>query len=128
VEELPGVDLDRGALGAADVQGADPPLIVGGDRDALEHPLDFVRVEPLVGEALAGFRLPEGGFAFAFRFQDGGLLLTFGAQDRRGARAFRFQDLGAGFYDTRSSPERAKRNHIRQLEAPGYTVTLQPAA
>jgi transposase len=40
----------------------------------------------------------------------------------------RFQDLGAGFYDTRIDPERAKRNHIRQLEALGYRVTLEPAA
>ena len=40
----------------------------------------------------------------------------------------RFQDLGAGFYDTRINAERAKRNHIRQLEALGYKVTLQPAA
>jgi transposase len=40
----------------------------------------------------------------------------------------RFQDLGAGFYDTRSNAERAKRNHIRQLEALGYHVTLEPAA
>ena len=40
----------------------------------------------------------------------------------------RFQDLGAGFYDTRINPERAKRNHVRQLEALGYTVILQPAA
>jgi transposase len=39
-----------------------------------------------------------------------------------------FQDLGAGFYDTRIGPERAKRNHIRQLEALGYKVTLAPAA
>ena len=39
-----------------------------------------------------------------------------------------FQDLGAGLYDTRIGPERAKRNHIRQLEALGYKVTLQPAA
>ena len=39
-----------------------------------------------------------------------------------------FHDLGAGFYDTRIGPERAKRNHIRQLEALGYKVTLQPAA
>jgi transposase len=31
-------------------------------------------------------------------------------------------------YDTRIGPERAKRNHIRQLEALGYKVTLQPAA
>jgi transposase len=40
----------------------------------------------------------------------------------------RFQDLGAGFYDTRINAERARRNHIRQLEALGYKVTLQPAA
>jgi transposase len=40
----------------------------------------------------------------------------------------RYHDLGAGFYDTRVNAERAKRNHIRQLEALGYTVTLQPAA
>jgi transposase len=40
----------------------------------------------------------------------------------------RFHDLGPGFYDTRINPERAKRNHIRQLEALGYQVTLQPAA
>jgi transposase len=37
-------------------------------------------------------------------------------------------DLGAGLYDTRLNPERAKRNHLRQLEALGYTVTLEPAA
>jgi transposase len=40
----------------------------------------------------------------------------------------RFHDLGAGFYDTRIHPERAKRNHVRQLEALGYKVTLEPAA
>jgi transposase len=40
----------------------------------------------------------------------------------------RYHDLGAGFYDTRVNAERAKRNHVRQLEALGYTVTLQPAA
>jgi transposase len=40
----------------------------------------------------------------------------------------RFHDLGADFYDTRIGPERAKRNHIRQLEALGYKVTLEPAA
>jgi transposase len=39
-----------------------------------------------------------------------------------------FHDLGAGFYDTRINAERAKRNHIRQLEALGYKVTLEPAA
>jgi transposase len=40
----------------------------------------------------------------------------------------RFHDLGADFYDTHSNPERRKRNHIRQLEALGYKVTLEPAA
>jgi transposase len=40
----------------------------------------------------------------------------------------RYHDLGPGFYDTRINAERTKRNHVRQLEALGYTVTLQPAA
>jgi transposase len=40
----------------------------------------------------------------------------------------RFHDLGPGFYDSRVNAERSKRNHVRQLEALGYTVTLQPAA
>jgi transposase len=39
----------------------------------------------------------------------------------------RFHDLGAGFYDTRNA-ERAKGNHLRQLEALGDKVTLEPAA
>jgi transposase len=37
-------------------------------------------------------------------------------------------DLGSDFYDTRINPERRKRNHIRQLEALGYKVTLESAA
>jgi transposase len=40
----------------------------------------------------------------------------------------RFCDLGPGYYATRIDSERRKQNHIRQLEALGYTVTLQPAA
>jgi transposase len=40
----------------------------------------------------------------------------------------RFHDLGPGFYDTRIDADRRKRNHVRQLEALGYTVTLQPGA
>jgi transposase len=40
----------------------------------------------------------------------------------------RFHDLGPEFYDTRIGPDRKKRNHIRQLEALGYKVTLEPAA
>jgi transposase len=40
----------------------------------------------------------------------------------------RFHDLGPGCYDTRIDAEHNKRNHLRQLQALGYTVTLQPAA
>jgi transposase len=40
----------------------------------------------------------------------------------------RFHDLGPDFYDNRTAPDRKKRNHIRQLEALGYKVTLEPAA
>src|SRR5262249_60594974 len=40
----------------------------------------------------------------------------------------RFHDLGPDYYAARIDPERRKRNHIRQLEALGYTVTLHPAA
>jgi transposase len=40
----------------------------------------------------------------------------------------RFHDLGADFYAARIDPERRKRGHVRQLEALGFTVTLQPAA
>lgn len=40
----------------------------------------------------------------------------------------RYHNLGPDFYDKRISPDRKKRNHIRQLEALGYQVTLTPAA
>ncbi len=40
----------------------------------------------------------------------------------------RFHDLGSDFYDTCIGPDRKKHNHIRQLEALGYKVTLEPAA
>jgi transposase len=40
----------------------------------------------------------------------------------------RYIDLGSDFYDTRVNPERRRRNHIRQLEALGYKVILEPAA
>jgi len=42
--------------------------------------------------------------------------------------AARFHDLGAGYYDMRTDKNRKTRNHIRQLEALGYTVTLTSAA
>jgi len=40
----------------------------------------------------------------------------------------RFHDLGSGFYANRIDPDRRRRNHVRQLEALGYTVTLERAA
>jgi transposase len=40
----------------------------------------------------------------------------------------RFIDLGPDFYDNRIGPEHKKRNHIRQLEALGYKLTLEPTA
>ena len=40
----------------------------------------------------------------------------------------RFHDLGADYHTTRIDTERRTRNHIRQLEALGYPVTLEPAA
>jgi transposase len=39
-----------------------------------------------------------------------------------------YQDLGPDYYDTHTNQQRAKRNHVRQLEALGYKVTLEPAA
>ena len=40
----------------------------------------------------------------------------------------RFHDLGSDFHATRINPERRKQDHIRQLQALGYKVTLEPAA
>lgn len=39
-----------------------------------------------------------------------------------------FVDLGSGYYDSRTNPQRRVRNHIRELQVIGYTVTLNPAA
>ena len=41
--------------------------------------------------------------------------------------AARYQDLGAGYYASRTGKDRKLNNHIRQIEALGYTVTLMPA-
>jgi hypothetical protein len=43
-------------------------------------------------------------------------------------RATRYQDLGAGYYTSRIDQHRKTRNHVRQLEALGHTVTLTQAA
>jgi transposase len=42
--------------------------------------------------------------------------------------AARYHDLGSGYYTSRIDKDRKTRNHIRQLEALGYTVALTQAA
>jgi transposase len=39
-----------------------------------------------------------------------------------------FHDLGPGYFDAHVSQHRRARSHVRELEALGYTVTLEPAA
>jgi transposase len=39
-----------------------------------------------------------------------------------------FIDLGADYYASRTNPERKIRQHVRELQALGYAVTLNPAA
>ena len=40
----------------------------------------------------------------------------------------RFVDLGSDYYASRTNPERKVRQHLRELHALGYSVTLNPAA
>jgi transposase len=40
----------------------------------------------------------------------------------------RFHELGPDYYDRQVNTDARRRNHIRQLEAVGYKVTLEPAA
>ena len=42
--------------------------------------------------------------------------------------AARYQDLGVGYYASRTDKDRKTRSHVRQLEALGFTVTLTQAA
>jgi transposase len=42
--------------------------------------------------------------------------------------AARYEDLGADYYASRIDKNRKTRNHVRQLEALGYTVTITQAA
>lgn len=42
--------------------------------------------------------------------------------------AARYQDLGASYHTSRIDQGKKVRNHIRQLEALGYTVALTQAA
>jgi transposase len=40
----------------------------------------------------------------------------------------RFVDLGSGYYESRINRNRSTRNHVRELQALGYNVILEPAA
>jgi hypothetical protein len=42
--------------------------------------------------------------------------------------ATRFRDLGSDYHTNRVTTQRRLRNHIAQLTAMGYQVTLEPAA
>ena len=39
-----------------------------------------------------------------------------------------FVDLGGDYYSSRTNSERRVRQHVRELQALGYAVTLNPAA
>lgn len=41
--------------------------------------------------------------------------------------AARFTDLGPGYYQARTDSDRKLRNHIRQIQALGFTVNLTKA-
>jgi transposase len=43
-------------------------------------------------------------------------------------RAARYSDLGASYCASKIDTSRRTRSHVHQLEAPGYNVTLTPAA
>ncbi|MCW2888240.1 MAG: Transposase family [Streptosporangiaceae bacterium] len=45
-----------------------------------------------------------------------------------GDPASRYQDLGVDFHTRRIDTARKTREHIRQLQALGFTVILEPAA
>jgi transposase len=40
----------------------------------------------------------------------------------------RFIDLGPDFHAARTDPDRRMRSYVRQLQALGFTVTLEPAS
>ena len=45
-----------------------------------------------------------------------------------GRPAARYTDLGYGYYQDRTDTDRKLRNHMRQIEALGFTVTLNKTA
>jgi transposase len=40
----------------------------------------------------------------------------------------RFVELGSGYYESKINRNRSTRNHVRELQALGYKVTIEPAA
>ena len=48
--------------------------------------------------------------------------------EERPHRSLAYHDLGADYHTSRIDKTKKARNHVRQLEALGYTVTLAPAA
>ena len=75
------------ALRAADVQRAQPALVVGGDRHGVEHPLDLV-----VGEAVRQQPLARGGLHELLRARAGGHALGGDADEPARARRARHGD------------------------------------
>ena len=57
-----------------------------------------------------------------------GIAVAAGAFDGAKSSTARFHDLGAGYYTSRIDRDHKTRNHVRQLQALGYSVTLTPAA
>src|SRR5581483_3655215 len=53
VQQVARVDVELEALGAADVERADAPLVVGRDRHGGQDALDLLLAEALLGQALA---------------------------------------------------------------------------
>ena len=47
---------------------------------------------------------------------------------RRCGRHATFVDFGSDYYESRVNLNRMTRNHVRELKALGYKVTLEPAA
>jgi hypothetical protein len=90
-----------------------------GSLSELANRLVELRVERVVMEATSDYWRPPFYLFEAHGLQPWHLLADPGA---------RFTDLGADFYDSRRSTATKKRQHVRELEALGYRVTLDPVA
>ena len=100
---------------------------VGVDMTRFPTPAHFsswARFAPGVKES-AGRKKGNGSNGHGDRFLVRFLVIVW---HLLGDDTARFNDLVPGYYDSRTNPERKKRNHFRELEALGYKATLQPAA